>query len=197
MSEISAILTPEDKLDLASWMIETLEAQFVVDDNQPSISILSTLESVKPVLLSAYPQLIFIVSVRWTSLPLYKRSMQIDGRGEVHYIQQRFGGPAFTWLPGNVLRDQTPPALSAGFISDYPDYYVRPGSIDSMRRPDSMVSAFAQISAWIRRAASGHRTLWPSTSKAGPWISKSALSAVESGSSQLANKELDAPTHVA
>jgi hypothetical protein len=197
MSDISAILTQEDKLNLASWMIETLEAQFVVDDNLPSVSILSTLESVKPTLLSAYPRLIFIVSPRWTSLPLYKRSVHIDGQGEVHHIQQRFGGPAFTWLPGNVLREQTPPALSAGFIADYPDYYVRPGSIDSLRRPDSMVSAFAQITAWIRRAASGHRTLWRSTSKVGPWISKSALSAVESGSSQLANKALGVPTHVA
>jgi len=189
MSDISAILMPEDKVAFALWLIGTHQARFVVDDDLPAITELVTIDAIKPNLLADDPRLVFVTSPLWTSLPLYKAPAMNANRGPIHYITQRYGGPAFTWLPGNVLRDREPAALSAGLFGDYASYYRAPGEATLVDRPLAMAAAFKAARAWVKRTARRRRTVF-STGATGPWISHDAWLAVRDRSACLANDHL-------
>jgi hypothetical protein len=193
MSELSVILTPDDKLEFAEWLVENYSARFVVDDDQPQITDITVASDLHDTLVGDTPPLVFVLSEQWTSLPLYKRAVENVHKGEIHYVQQRCGGPAFTWMPGNFLRDHTKPALSAGLFGDYPFSYTKPGSSETIDRPECMADAYNAARTWIRRMCGGKRTVYRKSKRSGPWISERSLDLIRSGLASLANDELDLP----
>ena len=194
MSEICAILTPDEKLEFAEWLVENYSARFVVDDDQPQVTEITVVSDLHDTLVGDSPPLIFVLSDRWTSLPLHKRAVENIYKGEIHYVQQRYGGPSFTWMPGNFLRDRSKPALSHGLFGDYPYFYTKPGSSETIDRPKSMAEAFNATGKWIRRQCHGKRTVHRKSKRSGPWISEGSLDMIRSGVASLANDELDLPS---
>ena len=193
MSDFNVILTPDDKLEFAEWLIENYSARFVVDDDLPQITEIAVASDLHGTLVGDTPPLVFVLSEQWTSLPLYKRVVENVHKGEIHYVQQRYGGPAFTWMPGNFLRDSSKPALSAGLFGDYPYFYTMPGSTETIDRPECMADAYKSARRWVRRICHGKRTIYRKSKRSGPWISERSLDLIRGGRASLANDELDLP----
>jgi len=174
MSELEAILTIEDKIAFASWLIDSHDARFVPDDDLPEITTHASIDRIAPFLTTNHPGLIFVLSTQWSSQRLHKALAVNKYKGPIHYIQQRYGGPAFTWKPGNILEQFNKPTLVPGHFGDYATYYRCPGSAEIIPRPASMSKAFRDVHAWIKRRSGGRRALYRATGRVGPWISHDA-----------------------
>ena len=188
MSEIQFIFTPEDKIDFATWLSDKFETVFVVDDDQPKITEIRQVKDIQMVLTGKHPPLIFILSDLWSFLPLYKRKATNRYKGDIHYIQQKYGGPSFTWMPGNWLEREGRPAIAGGFFGDYPYYYVAPNSHDTIDRPPKMVEAYREVQRKIKSICTGRRVIFKGSGNVGPWISASAHGLIKDGSASLANE---------
>jgi hypothetical protein len=189
MAEVSAIFTPEDKLEFAAWLSDHYAATFVVDDDQPAINSVD-LSAIRSTLVKDLPPIMFVLSQQWSSLPLYKRETTNRYKGQIHYVMQRYGGPAFMWIPGNRLPKGKGHALAAGAFGDYASYYVAPDSDTTIPRPASMTAAFRAAEKWVRNLCEGRRTRYKKTGTVGPWISARAWKLVKLRAAVLANDNL-------
>jgi hypothetical protein len=189
MADIEVILTPEDKLEFAAWLSDQYAAKFVVDDDQPTMSS-GEFSALQPELIKDTPRIVFVLSDQWSSLPLYKRETTNQYRGQIHYIMQGYGGPAFMWVPGNRLPTRQGSALAAGSFGDYAHYYVAPNSSATIPRPPSMTAAFRAAQKWLRKLCEGRRTLHKKSGNVGPWISARAWNLVKQRTAVLANDSL-------
>jgi hypothetical protein len=189
MADIGAILTPEDKLEFAAWLSDRYAAKFVVDDHRPALDSVD-FSALRSELIKDLPPVVFVLSDHWSSLPLYKQETTNQYKGQIHYVMQRYGGPAFMWAPGNRLPRREGHALAAGAFGDYAYYYVAPGSNETIPRPASMTAAFRAAQKWVRKLCEGRRTRYKETGTAGPWISARAWRLVTVGTAVLANDNL-------
>jgi hypothetical protein len=196
MSEFSAILTPQDKVDFASWLHETFAAQFVIDDGREDTEVVDSVSRIAQILEQEFPPIVFVLSQAWSTLPLYKRKAKRGG-SEFHYLMQRYGGPAFTWVPGNYFRKGQATLVSAGSFADYPYFYERPGDASTIQRPAAMVAAYKASLGWHRGQANRQRTKFKGAAGVGPWISERAYQLVAVGSAELANPGLEVVAHAA
>lgn len=190
MAEVSIIFAPDDKLEFAAWLRGEYAASFIPDDDSEAVRELTDVVDLEPVLRREFPTLVFILSHSWSHLPLYKRKAVNQYKGEIHYVMQRYGGPAFTWMPGNCISKPTGKAYSAGFFGDYPSYYVAPGSSRTIKRPANMTSAFRAARKWIASLCEGRRVVAKQSGDVGSWISSRAWREVQRGSASLANDAL-------
>jgi hypothetical protein len=197
MSEFSTILTPQDKVDFSTWLREAFAARFAVDDGSEHATIIESVDAIVEILEQDLPPTVFVLSKGWSSLPLYKRSADRRAGGRFHYFMQRYGGPAFTWVPGNYIRDGQSPRISAGSFGDYPYFFVAPDSASTIQRPAAMAAAFKASLEWHKARAERQRARFKGTATVGPWISQRAYDLVTRGSARLANPNLEVVAHAA
>ena len=189
MADIEAILASEDKLEFGAWLSDQYAAKFVLDDDRPAINPVD-FSGLRSELTKDLPPIVFVLSDHWSSLPLYKRETVNQYKGQIHYVMQRYGGPAFMWVPGNKLPRPQGHALAAGSFGDYAYYYVAPSGNATIPRPASMTAAFRAAQKWLRNLCEGRRTVYKKTGTVGPWISARAWKLVKLRAAVLANDNL-------
>jgi hypothetical protein len=157
MSDLLFELPTARAEDFVGWFFDSFEPIFV-PDMHPSRDFprYARREDVWAIVQShlaeAMPCRFFVLSDRWTSLPLSMTwIVHKDGRPPLFYIDQHYGGPAFDFLMRPARAgDRDSPAV-AGWLMDYSYYYRTPGSPDTIDRPAGMADAFKKAKAWMRR----------------------------------------------
>ncbi len=171
MAEFNFIATQADTLTFAEYLFSQFAPCVHVDQSPTSTPATITSTSALTALLSqtSYPPLLFITSLRWGDAPLYTTEVHTDDGRYFFAIRQRYGGPAFTWMLSRELDDDDGGRiLTAGMLSDYPWYYLKPDHPETIDRPTEMSRDYRMICSHLRRQSV--RTRFHSSGRFGPWL---------------------------
>lgn len=100
--------------------------------------------------------------------------------GKVHwYVDQRYGGPAFDFIPSRKVSNNNQPWIVPGSFDDYPWYYIKKGSPETFDRPTSMQKAFKEVQKYIRSVST--RSVCRELKKTSRWIARGAANEYAKG----------------
>lgn len=181
MSELHFFMSASDTEQFIAWLIDEFHPKFILD-RQPTVPLPSftTLEEIRRCISERglYPRF-FLLSDLWQRHPLSVSKIDhIDGH-IAHHVNQRYGGPAFDFLPSREDSSGSQDFIVNGWFSDYATYYVRRGSSNLFKRPSSMTHAFQAAQRYMRR--NGQRTKSEEHGHAGGWALAGALAGHAAG----------------
>jgi hypothetical protein len=174
MAEFNLIQSARDALDLAAHLFEHFSAELVVDhSSDPEPARICNVGQLSEFLLATpYPPLLFVLSPAWQRYPLPTRELRTQDGRHFWYVEQRYGGPAFTWMLSRVSTAAKRQFFTVGLFGDYPWYYVEPGSTEVFKRPEPMAQAFRTVRAHVRSTGQRARNR---AGRPGPWVGADAL----------------------
>jgi hypothetical protein len=150
MAETHFFMTDIDSMKFIDWLIMEYQCSFVLDGSLNNIPPeLRTLDEVEKIFSQEkYGSRFFVKSPGWTKFEIpFTRNTIADGSLR-SFVMQRYGGPAFDLIFGNIFKENK--VIIVGSVSAYPYYYLRPNSPEIMDRPVSMKEAFKNIKKYFR-----------------------------------------------
>lgn len=150
MAETHFFMTNLDALSFLDWLILEYRCSFIFDgtlsETPPELFNLDEIREIFE--KEKYGPRFYVKSSYWTKNEIpFTRNSIADGSIR-SFVMQRYGGPVFDLILGNIFNDKK--VIIAGSVSDYPYYYLRPGSTATMDRPVSMKEALKNIKRYFR-----------------------------------------------
>jgi hypothetical protein len=159
MADIKFFMTFDDFLATSEFIYNTFDANFIpeISVDNPNGEILSNCNEILNH-LDNFPKHLslsyFLTSPLWSVEPLYF-SKVIKDNTELHYVIQKYGGPAFHFIPSFSFPNFFDDKIISGMISDY-SYYIsgsfltdKVNGYRTINRSDSMTKAHNEIKKFI------------------------------------------------
>ena len=169
MSDLHFFMSRPDTEEFVAWLIEQFQPRFFLDaqPTQPLPSF-TTLDEIRACIVDRPRRPRFLViSDLWQSYPINVSEVHHNDATITHYINQRYGGPGFDFIPSRQGFGDAGEFVIGGSFADYPTYYIQRGSPDSFPRPAAMTQAFRAAQNYMRRL--GRRTMSAELGHAGGW----------------------------
>jgi hypothetical protein len=181
MSDLHFFMSRLDTEEFIAWLIEQFRPSFILD-KQPTepLPTFTALDDVRACIAESQGRPRFlVVSELWQCFPISVSKICHNDGTTAHYINQRYGGPGFDFIPSRQGVGDTGDFIGGGSFGDYPSYYIQRGSPDPFPRPAAMTEAFRSAQSYMRRL--GRRTTSAERGHSGGWALPGARAAHVAG----------------
>ncbi len=158
MADIKIFISIEDFWNIIDFLIDKFAVEIFPETcfDEPLIKgFTSKVEIEKHIdaIPDTYSMSYFITSPHWKVEPIYYNEIDKSGM-KVYYIRQRYGGPAFHFIPSfSFPRIPKEKKILGGIISDYSGYYSLKDDDykKTFERPEAMKNALSEIKKYITK----------------------------------------------
>src|SRR5829696_9081263 len=101
MSDLHFFMSLPDTEEFVAWVIEQFQPRFILD-KQPTqpLPTLTTLDEIRACIVECpHRPRFLVVSDLWQSYPISVSEIHHNDGTIAHYINQRYGGPGFDFIP--------------------------------------------------------------------------------------------------
>jgi hypothetical protein len=182
MAQTHFFMTRNDSLNFVSFLVDLVSAEFVPQQSgdPPPFPRYATMAQVQAQMeRDIHYSRFFVLSRQWELLPLVFDEIHANDGRHFFVASQRYGGPAFDFIPSSEYSEGDVRWIVSGSFSDY-SYYIEDKSFignhsryRTFDRPEAMTTTHKEVQKYLRR--NGRRSICLETGHTGPWIASGAL----------------------
>lgn len=161
MADLKIFMTYEDFKELSNFLIDSFQAEFFPEQSfekpfDKGLTNFNEIESHIKNFPKDYSLSYFITSPIWKVEPIYYSFIEKPGK-KLYYVEARYGGPSFHFIPSFSFPRTINKKLIIGMISDY-SYYISGSFLKdtingyrTFERPELMKNAFREIRKYVNK----------------------------------------------
>jgi hypothetical protein len=191
VAESDFFMTRDDSLAFVSFLIDLVCAEFVPERSAvpPPLCHLRTLAQVDEQMDRDAREnrcsRFFVLSRLWERFPLVADEIHANDGQHFFAVAQRYGGPAFDFVPARTYREGHTRWIVPGSFSDHSHYIKDKAFLADQSlycafpRPEEMTSAHQAVRKYLKKG--GCRSISLETGRPGPWLRPGAVREFNAG----------------